>query len=221
MMNTSKVVQCNNSGALYMLNGNYDQAVALFRNAVKLTKELLNHSRRLNIQRPTHGPELLFEFQDAGRSPQLISQDRNALSSAESFVSRGVVLISQNDLLDISVLNLYKISMITIYNLALANHLSGLQDRNMKSLKRALEYYEVSYKLHLQEPLSLKPTHALSIVNNVGAIYRLLHEHEKSNMFFSHLLSKMSVLKDSGHVEESVDRWNGFWSNIIGLVAHI
>lgn len=216
-MNTSKIVQCNNSGALYMLNGNFAQAATVFRNAVRLTKQVLNHSRRMNVPKPTQGPELVFEFQDAGRSS--ISS-----SSSKSFVSRGVIVIAQNNLSDISVLNLYRISMIAIYNLALANHLSGLEDRDMKKLKKALEYYEVSYKLHLQEPLSpshRKQTHVLSIVNNVGSIYRLLHEHEKSNMFFRHLLSKMSAMKDSGHIDESMDRWNGFWSNIIELVAHI
>lgn len=220
IMNNSKAVSLNNGGAFYLLNKDYAQAIALFRNSVRVTKELLGHARRLEMNQRSLLPDFRFEFRDAGNF-QHQTTDQSQNTPDDSFVSRSVVVITQSDPMDVSVLCLYKISMITVYNLALASHLSGLQSRCMKRLKRALEYYEISYKLQMQEPLSQKPTHVLSILNNVGAIYRLLHEHEKSNMFFRHLLSKMTHLKETGSVEENLDRWNGFWSNIIGLVAYV
>jgi hypothetical protein len=147
------------------------------------------------------------------------------LADNQTFISRGVIVIAQSNPLDLSVLNLCKLATITIYNMAVANHMAGLQHRDVKKLKHALEYYEVAYKLQCQEPLSAtstnRHTHILSILNNAGAIYRLLNEHDKSNMFFRDLLTKLSFLKETGYVDESWDRWNGMWGNILLLVNYV
>ena len=225
-MNTAKIIQSNNTGCLFMMNGQYEQAITLFRNAVRINKEVLNQSRRLNLPPPLAPHEVLFEFRETNR-PMATSGNKNKEPlDGNTFISRGVMVIVQSNPLDLSVLNLCKLAIITIYNLAAANHLSGLQERDMKKLKHALEYYEVAYKLQCQEPLSStsnnRHSHVLSILNNVGAIYRVLNDHEKSNVFFRHLLSKLSFLKDTGgHVDENLDRWNGMWGNILLLVNYV
>eukprot|EP00980_Cylindrotheca_fusiformis_P017372 scaffold5392_cov107-Cylindrotheca_fusiformis.AAC.5 len=209
-MDISKIAQYNNAGALYMLNGcNYSQSIVLFRKAIRQTKQLLTQARA----NPAYAsPELVLEFQDAGLPLARIGTD------ADLFISRSVVFIAQNNVMDVSVLKLYTISMISIYNLALAYHLSGLQDRDMKQLKRALSYYEIFYKLHVQQPLSTRRL-VLSSVENVGSIFRLLRENEKSNMFFRHLLSDMSARKECGRVETN-DQWNNYCSAIKDNVAN-
>jgi hypothetical protein len=108
-----------------------------------------------------------------------------------------------------------------MYNLALANHLDGLQRQCIERLRRAVTYYEASYKLQMHQSLVLSVVHGMSILNNIGTIYQVLNDQQASNKFFQRLLSTMTCLRDSGVVDSTEKSWNGFWSNVTSLMLTI
>jgi hypothetical protein len=107
-----------------------------------------------------------------------------------------------------------------MHNLALANHLSGLQTQCKVRLQRAVKYYELSYKLEMmqQAAVNICFVHAMSVLNNIGTIYRLLDEQEASTKFFQHLLSNMAFLRETGEACPLEHSWGGLWSNVTSLL---
>jgi hypothetical protein len=217
------VASLNNHGARNIVNKNYDEAISCFLCCMKVTKQRL---REMEVNRAA--------------VKQLSCNDHNAtanafghefldvvscdMSSVEScFVFKKVVVVtsctSSNEDEDAMMSGLVNLAIISVYNLALAHHLSGLQRQCKQRLERARSYYQLSYKLQLQESTAkFSLLHSLSVMNNIGAICAVLNQQEASEKFFSKLLAALTYLRENGEAGQIQNSWSGFWSNAVTAI---
>jgi hypothetical protein len=213
----------NNRGAYHLLSNNYTEAISLFRCSVSKTKELLHRpsGQTQSSQRvlPPQKECLRMEFIELDCSSQLIESSDASVHMEDSFVCKNAIIISPDDgdSKESSVHGLQMIAISAIYNLAIAHHLYGLRNRSPRCLQKALEYYEISFKIHVQGSMCSNPTHVLSVLNNVAMIHRSMGEGQRSSMFLRRLYSAMSFLDETGQKQDQ-RHWLGFWRNILGLV---
>jgi tetratricopeptide (TPR) repeat protein len=213
----------NNSGAYHLLNKNYTEAISLFRSSVSKTKELVHRQsgQTQSSQRvlPPKKEGLRMEFIDLDCSSQLIESSDTSVHMEDSFVCKSAIIISQDDgdSKEASVHLLHMIGISAIYNLAIAHHLYGLRNRSPRYLQKALQYYAISYKIHVDGPLCSNPTHVLCVLNNMAMIHRSMGEGQRSSIFLRRLYSTMSNLDETGQKQDQ-RHWTGFWRNILGLV---
>jgi hypothetical protein len=113
------------------------------------------------------------------------------------------------------------LSLIVIFNLALAHHLVAVQN-NMcrRRLQKALQLYELAYQLQLEEKHeqqvnSLRFT--MIIANNLGEIHRTVNNRSKHMMCLQHLLSTIMYLVDCQIPAESIEL-DGFFRNTSQLI---
>ena len=132
------------------------------------------------------------------------------------------------------------LSMILLYNLALAHHLKGIAMHyqplpntkdSMQLLKNALQLYELAYQLHLdyiQKPTTRSATDAsenndgtkgllrftMIISNNLGQIHRMVGDTDKHEMCLQHLLSTIMYMVDCKVVVLDSSEMDGFYRNV-------
>jgi hypothetical protein len=113
------------------------------------------------------------------------------------------------------------LSLIIIFNLALAHHLSAIQQQMCRRrLQKALQLYELAYQLQLEEQQeqqvsSLRFT--MIIANNLGEIHRAVNNNSKHVMCLQHLLSTMMYLVDCRIPADSIEL-DGFFRNTLQLI---
>jgi hypothetical protein len=112
---------------------------------------------------------------------------------------------------------LRKLFMVATHNLALAFHLSAVENACTTRLFRALTLYEFAFKVHLEESSHVTLLYSLALVNNLGLIYRQLNEEERSSQCFQHLLAIMMLLHESKE-SHKIKQWDGLVSNVLGLI---
>jgi hypothetical protein len=72
------------------------------------------------------------------------------------------------------------LSLIIILNLAIAHHLSAMQNQNCRRrLQKALQLYELAHHLQMEEEDICSPRATMIIANNVGEIHRALDNQSK------------------------------------------
>jgi hypothetical protein len=210
-----------NIGAHHMVNKNYDEAITSFLSCMKVTKQMLRQmemgmaagtKKKLSCRDTVASKDFGYEF---------LHVDSCDMPSVEnSFVFKKVVVVtsctSSNADDDAVMSVLVYLAVISVYNLALAHHLSGLERQCRQRLERARNYYELSYKLQSQESAAgFGLLHSLSVLNNIGAICSVLNEREASEKFFSKLLTALTYLRENGDAAQIQNSWNGFWSNAV------
>jgi hypothetical protein len=110
-----------------------------------------------------------------------------------------------------------KLSMVAMYNLALAFHLSALELASVTRLVRAQKLYEFAFHMHLEESCDVTLLYSLALMNNLGLIYRLLGDEGRSGQCFQHLLATMMFLLESEEAQK-IQQWDGLMSNVLGLI---
>jgi hypothetical protein len=72
------------------------------------------------------------------------------------------------------------LSLIIILNLAIAHHLSAMQNQNCRRrLQKALQLYEFAHYLQMEEDDICSPRATMIIANNVGEIHWALDNQSK------------------------------------------
>jgi hypothetical protein len=111
------------------------------------------------------------------------------------------------------------LSLLVIFNLALAHQLSAMQQPQdyVKRLEKSSQLYELVYQLQLEQGShnanqvnSLRFT--MIIANNSGEIHRMVNNVTKHAMCLQHLLSTMMHLIDSQYPEDYIEL-EGFLRN--------
>jgi hypothetical protein len=218
LLQERRAASLNNQGVASLLNESYDEAISFFFSSLKTTRSQIRESTNASTYYCPRSGDLQcsttkFNFLD----PKYPHCGPRHLNPA-SFVSQRVVAVSDFDP-DEGAFSLSIIANVALYNLALASHLSGLQKKCVVRLQRALRCYELSYKLQMQKTAKISPVPAMSVLNNIGTIYRLLNDQETSNKFFQHLLSAMVFFRETGEPDCMVgDTLSGFWSNVMSLI---
>ena len=110
-----------------------------------------------------------------------------------------------------------KLSMVVMYNLALSFHLSALAQGCIARLARAKKLYELAFQMHLEESCEVTLLYSLALMNNLGLVYQLLNDMERSNQCFQHLLATMMFLLESEEAHK-IKQWDGLMSNVLGLI---
>lgn len=111
------------------------------------------------------------------------------------------------------------LSLIIILNLAMAHHLSAIQQNHCRRrLQKALQLYELAHQLQLEEEI-YSPRATMIIANNVGEIHRAVHNYNKHAMCLQHLLSTMMYMIDC-RIPVSSKELEGFFRNTSQLILH-
>lgn len=110
-----------------------------------------------------------------------------------------------------------KLSIVFIYNLALAFHLSAIQTRDNFQLERAKRLYEYAFQMHLEENCDVTLLYSMALLNNLGLIYKATDEDERSQKCFRNMLSTMMYLLASDEAR-NISQWGGLLSNVLGLI---
>jgi tetratricopeptide (TPR) repeat protein len=167
-------------------------------------------------------------------------------SSSEStldngFVYRRPILVNKQCIEEMHDMGI-TLSLILIFNLALAHHLnvidtssssSSMKSNNLKALHQALQLYELAYQLHVdyiqqsesgsesessyndQYNRSIGSLRFIMIVsNNLGEIHRAAGNIEKHTLCLQHLLSAIMYMVDSNLVVLDSKEMDGFYQNV-------
>lgn len=104
-----------------------------------------------------------------------------------------------------------------LYNLALSYHLKALELNDIQSLTQALSYYQIAYRVVVSGATAPLPQ-VMAIFNNIGHVHRLLRNDDGAKNCFQHLLSVMMLVQQTGEVNR-INKWDGFLSNVFGLIG--
>lgn len=115
-----------------------------------------------------------------------------------------------------------KFVVVVTYNLALAVHLCSLLYQNQPEqlrvgLSRAQKLYELAFQMHLQESCDVTLLYSLALMNNLGLIYRMLGDEERSQRCFGNQLTTMMYLLEAQEAQ-TIKQWDGLFSNVMELV---
>lgn len=121
-----------------------------------------------------------------------------------------------------------KFLMIVMYNLALTLHLQALSltnncdsDLDAKKAKklflRSRKLYELAFEMHLDESCDVNLLFTLALINNLGLVYDVLEQKERSETCFKNMFSTMMYLMDSNE-SHTVKEWDGLLSNVMDIL---
>lgn len=225
MFSINEVVASNNSGVDHLLHYKYTEAISLFQTSLQHAKHHLQSQSRSNQSLPGKQGAFQCDFIDLDCSSHLVGCSENFSEREYSFVSKNAMAISTMDKNQQGVGNcsiarlLPMVTISAVYNLAIAHHLIAIHYQSPHHLRKALHFYEISYRMQRHEPLCHSPMHLMCVLNNVAMIHRSMNHEQKSNKFLQRLHSMMSILKDAGLNQSYGQHWNGFWGNVLGLLV--
>lgn len=114
-----------------------------------------------------------------------------------------------------------KLSLLMVFNLALAHHLHGIHSSDYVQLEKALRLYECVYRISHEEEVHLSVLHAMALTNNMGHVHLNLHDTHKSQKCFEQLLATLiyfvEVSGDGDNSKKEMESLQGFFSNATGL----
>lgn len=130
-----------------------------------------------------------------------------------------------------------KFLMIVMYNLALTLHLHALSlsnnNRNQKFnisfgdnsdakkakklFLRSRKLYELAFEMHLDEACDVNLLFTLALINNLGLVYDVLDQKQRSKTCFKNMFSTMMYLMDSNE-SHTVKEWDGLLSNVMDIL---
>lgn len=132
-----------------------------------------------------------------------------------------------------------KFLMIVMYNLALTLHLHALSLSNTngslrpnlpnannngddakkakKFFLRSRKLYELAFEIHLDESCDVNLLFTLALINNLGLVYDVLGQKQRSKTCFKNMFSTMMYLMDSNE-SHTVKEWDGLLSNVMDIL---
>jgi hypothetical protein len=192
-------------------NGFYKEALQTLDVALSdlQTTVLLNNNYDDGIEELAFVPYSAVLYESNHSSQSLRIEDDAEMDHGD-FIYRSPIRTNGNeeegDGLDLSV--------IIIFNMALANHLRARQGKHVRShqrLRKALKLYELCFFMQRREGGSgeLNMTQVLALVNNCGQIYKKLNRERKARKFFQYMLSTIMTMVEVGSAQD-VEQMDGF-----------
>jgi tetratricopeptide (TPR) repeat protein len=199
-----------NLGVELYENGNLQQAVAAFADALALTKQIQYWD-----EIEDHGDEssILPPFQ-----PHFGKTEKWVTSTNDLFIFLNPIRLAE----ELPKTKRRKsLSLIALFNLAICSHRSGiLHSMDTGLLRKALQMYELAYAIQMQEGIDMTLTPTMIIMSNVGHIHKILGNRDNSMQCFQHLLSTIMFLVEAGE-KDHIFEFDGFFENILKTVyAH-
>lgn len=116
------------------------------------------------------------------------------------------------------------VTVMIMFNLALAHHLSALEEGSEHShsrIQKAIKLYEYAYNMQRDERLINNVFFTMAILNNLGQIYHAMNAGDIAEKCFQQLLSTLMLLVDCGEGRGMVSGLEGFFQNTTHLVLHL
>jgi tetratricopeptide (TPR) repeat protein len=221
-----------NRGAICIETGRFELAISTLVKALKLSEQVANDyacscrhcslEESMSINQTV--PRLMRQdspsfcrHEDACTSPTMARLQQTEDSEQDGYIYRRAIRVSQFSMQEGHSMGA-TMSLIIIFNLALAHHLSAIQQQMCRRrLQKALQFYELAYHLQSEEQSSLRFT--MIIANNLGEIHRAVNNHSKHVMCLQHLLSTMMYLVDCQIPADSIEL-DGFFRNTSQLILN-
>lgn len=90
-------------------------------------------------------------------------------------------------------------------------------EKAMKLFWRARKLYEMSFEMHLDESCDVSLLFTLALINNLGLVYDVLGETQRSQTCFKNMFSTMMCLTDSNE-SQTIKEWDGLLSNVMDIL---
>jgi tetratricopeptide (TPR) repeat protein len=197
------IIDMNNEAALLTENGLYKEALQTLDVALRAlqTTSLNNDDGELDIAFVPHSER---------EQPQKPVSPFEDAEMDGDFIYRSPIRCNSNSLEAEEADDLH-LSVIILFNMALANHLWAIIGKNVRTqrLRKALKLYELSFFMQMGGSGQLNMTQVLAMVNNCGQVYKQLNRERKARKFFQHMLSTIMTMVAVGEAQE-IDQMDGF-----------
>jgi hypothetical protein len=217
----------NEEGAFCIEVGNYEAAIATLSRAFHTAEECVDAENNMSSCSPLTYCSLedCMAYSEHYYSYHSFKKQHQPVSSAscdEGFIYRNPIRVIP-DASEHGHRMGMTLPMIVIFNLALAQHLKAIQEKETTKhrLQNVMQLYEMAYRWQLEEHgasllASLRFTMVIS--NNLGEIHRAVNNHTKHEMCLQHLLSTMMFAVDSLHENDHSLDLDGFLRNASRLI---
>uniref|UniRef100_A0A7S1GNN8 Uncharacterized protein n=1 Tax=Cyclophora tenuis TaxID=216820 RepID=A0A7S1GNN8_CYCTE len=202
-------VFCNNTGVACLEHGDLPRALSAFKTALNsmttVISDLEKSKRNLSPKSSSSwSPNSLMDFcVQWSANAKLPLHMEGAVSGSASFVYRRAIRIYSTPLTAATQRdNFVDESAIVVYNLALAFHLSGVNN-NTEFLRRAIRFYEIANSIlqrQREQPSNQLKSVLLNmaVLNNMGQIRHSLMEFEQARKCFSEVSTILVNLNQAG-----------------------
>jgi tetratricopeptide (TPR) repeat protein len=210
----------NNSAVALISAGHYDAAISSLSNALKTSKQLMDTNDESPQTKMTSLDRCMAQSSAAAEGNHLATQE----DKSGRYIYRQAIRFPQDMRCD-SEAN-FMVSVVVIFNLALAHHLAAAAgaggETKQHRLRKAAKLYKCALQafqiLQQEERLESNVMFTMANLNNMGLAYQQLNDEESASNCFQHLLSALMLLVDCGQVNV-FGELDGFLRNISGVIC--
>jgi hypothetical protein len=103
-------------------------------------------------------------------------------------------------------------------SLADSNHSGNADAKKAKKLfLRPRKLYELAFEMHLDESCDVNLLFTLALIDNLGLVYDVSGQKQRSKTCFKNMFSTMMYLMDS-NASHTVKEWDGLLSNVMDIL---
>jgi tetratricopeptide (TPR) repeat protein len=205
-------IQQNNVAVSLIEEGNYNDAIITLSEAFKIFKEFMHFMETSKQQIPANESSM-DQFMSAGNCSRDPEENED-----NQYIYRRAIRIPSH--INADYRTSIMVSSMIIFNLALAHQLSvtGVETkRDNSKLRKAAKLYELGFALQQNEQWGFNLLYTLATVNNLGLVYRQLHNKDFAGKCLEHLLSALMVVVDCG--KGNIHELEGFFRNTSSLIS--
>lgn len=205
------IVVCN-EGIDFIRNGNYDRAMDLLHDGLVMLKNVMISGSEVEIVPSANTRRLEFLFMHDGATEKL---EWNGIAGDIFVFQEPIFICSQSSGETLESTEFFsKLSFSILYNLALAYHLHAQVTQQSSGFTRALALYKTAYKIQM-EGRCFACLETMAVLNNMGQIYKSLHDEKASRLCFECLVSNFMLLRDRGW---ACEEYSGFFDSVLPII---
>lgn len=229
------IVNLNNRGAFQIETRQYRSAASTITEAIRLSKQIIArcHVEEISSQDEqwTQSTEECY-FSQCMQSPyadkaSLSPSSHNSASfwdnddegGMNEFIYRHPIRIPRQAINHESFQFSSTVSIMLIFNLALAHHLHAIEATFSRPMfEKSAKLYECAHNLLLQQDFESNVLFVLATINNLGQVHRSIDQGEMATKCFQHLLSTLMFLVECDHEAEKTPSFEGFLRSASHLI---
>lgn len=203
-----KLISQNNKGALLIERGDYSNAVRLLSAGILSFKRMRRRIQQTNAadknKRLIAATGSSTDIDDLmRRMPSGSAEDNNATYCYPLYLPKN----SNTTFEEVPAL----FATTLTFNLALANHFYAIKSGNIMSFRAAARLYKHGFHLErVRGNLSVSPFFLMATLNNLGQLYQVTEQRDRSEKCFRQLLSTlMYVVVSKGARPSDLERYFG------------
>jgi hypothetical protein len=210
----------NNHAALCIETGRYDRAIFNLVKALKLSENVDSIST-CACKHCSLDECMTFSQKVPGFERRNSSESLTSRVSESGYIYRRPIRVTPQAMQEGHSTGLI-LPLIIAFNLALAHHLSAIEEKQMdrKKLKKVLRLYELVHGWQMEKNNEQFDCIRFTMIlaNNLGEIHRAVNDRSKHVMCLQHLLSTMMFLVVDGQQTDGSLELDGFLRNTSQLI---